>query len=325
MATVLEAFDQRASVTHGRWVIGPDGRREIDVLIEGTVDGVPVKGLVECKDFNPRRPVGIAYVDALDSKRHDLRADFTMLCSNAGFTADAVRKAKRLGIALAGVMKKGDARLRFSVIDEIYIRKVQLQRLSIRLMGPDPIHLANVPLYDILWNGMPVANWIHHRIILLLGFNPIVAGTFRVTHNLLEPQIFTWPGGEATVTNFDFAFTLVGGWFTQRVEIDSTAAIYDWIRRRVRMTPGDGQLVYRNVNFDGGTPVIHPPDMEFLRERFLEGETEMKLLILENLDRREPVPDLDAHVEPADLELFIEGLKDEIDNSSLGGSDNAPR
>lgn len=318
VAAVLQAFDPNATVSHGKWVIGPDGRRELDVLIQGTINGKPLKGLVECKDFNPRTtgPVGIGFVDALDSKRRDLQADFSLLCSNAGFTADAIRKAKRVGIGIAGVLKKGDPRLRFSVIDEIYTRKVQVLTLSLTLTGPDPIQLAEVPFYEILWNGIPVANWIHHRAMLLIAANPIVAGTFSATHKLLEPLVFTWLGGSATATQLDFAFSLTGGWFSQRVEIDSTTGIYDWIKRRVRMAPGVGQVEYRGVNFDTGTPVDRPPDQEFLREQFLLGEAEMKLLVLEKFDRREPVPDLDRYVEPTDLDPFIKDLNPLITTSS---------
>lgn len=108
MAEVARAFDPNANVTQGQWVIGPDGRRELDVLIEGTADGRQTKGLIECKDFNPGTtgPVGIAYVDALESKRRDIGADVSLICSNAGFTVDALRKAKRVGIGLISLMKR---------------------------------------------------------------------------------------------------------------------------------------------------------------------------------------------------------------------------
>ena len=318
VAAVLQAFDPSATVSQGKWVTGPDGRRELDVLIQGTIEGKPTKGLVECKDFNPKTtgPVGIGFVDALDSKRRDLHADFAMLCSNAGFTADAVRKAKRVGIAVAGVLKKGDPRLRFSVIDEIYTRKVRLGTLSLTLTGPEPIQLSHVPFYEVLWNGEPVANWVHHRAALLIAANPIVAGTFRGTHKLLQPLTFTWTGGSAMATQLDFSFSLTGGWYSHRVEIDSTTGIYDWVLRRVRMAPGGGQLEYRGLNFATGSLVTRPPEREFLRERFLEGEAEMKLLMLEQFDRREPVPDLDRYVNPADLELIIGELGDEATTSS---------
>jgi hypothetical protein len=127
VAETAQAFDLNATVSRGKWVVGPDGRRELDVLIEGTAEGRPTKGIIECKDFNPKTtgPVGINYVDALDSKRHDIGAHFSILCSNAGFTSDAIRKAKRVGIGLISLMRKGDSRVRFAVVEEIYTRKVK--------------------------------------------------------------------------------------------------------------------------------------------------------------------------------------------------------
>jgi len=54
--------------------------------------------VIECKDWN--RPIGIAFIDALDSKRRDLGASIAMICSNSGFTSDALRKAARVEFLL---------------------------------------------------------------------------------------------------------------------------------------------------------------------------------------------------------------------------------
>lgn len=85
---------------HGEWVVGPDGRRELDVLIEGTVDGVPKKVLVECKDFNPKTtgPVGIGFVDALESEHRDLGVDASFICRQ---DLQQMRFARRSASALA--------------------------------------------------------------------------------------------------------------------------------------------------------------------------------------------------------------------------------
>jgi len=93
----------------GVWVEAPDGRRELDVDIVETVDGRKVRGVVECKDFDASKtgPVGIKYIDELDSKRRDLGLQFACICSNAGFTADAIRKGRRVNIGLLGATRKG--------------------------------------------------------------------------------------------------------------------------------------------------------------------------------------------------------------------------
>jgi len=190
---VLSTLDPRSVVRQGQWVTGPDGRRELDVLIEGSVEGVRRRVLVECKDFNPNTtgPVGIRFVDALESKRRDLAADVSFICSNAGFTTDAIRKAKRVGIGLIAVLRERDHRIRFQVREEIYIRRVTVQTLTIGLQTEPAVKLDGVPFEAITFKGVSVGNWVLRRALLLIGSNPIVAGTFKATHMLRAPWNLT--------------------------------------------------------------------------------------------------------------------------------------
>jgi hypothetical protein len=87
--------------------------------------------VIECKDFDPvtTGKVGRPYVDALDSKRQDLDASTTKISSNSGFTTDALRKAKRKGIRMVSVLKRGDNLVRAKVEQKIYTRRVQFVAL----------------------------------------------------------------------------------------------------------------------------------------------------------------------------------------------------
>ena len=93
VAEVARVFDPGAVVTEGEWLSGPDGRLDMDVAIRGHINGQPVLVVIECKDFNLKTTgkVGREFVYALDSKRHDLGATVAIICSNSGFTADALR------------------------------------------------------------------------------------------------------------------------------------------------------------------------------------------------------------------------------------------
>lgn len=79
---------------------GPDGRRDLDVAIRPNGGGSALLAVIECKDWN--RPIGIGFIDALNSKRRDIGAPVAMICSNSGFTADALRKAARVGNSSIG-------------------------------------------------------------------------------------------------------------------------------------------------------------------------------------------------------------------------------
>ena len=59
--------------------------------------------MVECKDH--ARPIGIGYIDAFESKIRDLKPDRASMFGNSGFTRDALKKAKRVGIEMASAMK----------------------------------------------------------------------------------------------------------------------------------------------------------------------------------------------------------------------------
>jgi hypothetical protein len=318
---VLSAMDKKSVVRQGEWVTGPDGRRELDVLVEGTVDGTPRRVLVECKDFNPRTtgPIGIGFVDALESKRRDLAADVSFICSNAGFTADAVRKAKRVGIGLIGVLRERDRRIRFQVKEEIYIRRVKVETLTMNLQTDPPTKLDSIPFEAITLQGTPVGNWVLRRVMLLIGSNPIVRGAYTATHNLRSPVKFELPTGTVTATRVDFHLRISGGWFAQQVTLDATAGIYDWLRRRVRLAPGPGQFHLKNVDLEKGDPIDHPPESELkvpIELRY--GEMWMNLLVINGLEAREPIPAMDDLIVSEDLELAIPDLP--VESFTSGGA-----
>ena len=63
-ARLAEALEPDAEVKVGKWVEGPDGKREIDVEVRRKVEGGSFFLLIECKDWAD--PVGIEEIDKLD-------------------------------------------------------------------------------------------------------------------------------------------------------------------------------------------------------------------------------------------------------------------
>lgn len=278
VAKVLKTIDPRASVTVGKWVHGPDGRRELDVLVEGSADGTTRRIIVECKDFNPKRtgPVGIFHVDALDSKTRDIRADTAILCSNAGFTADAIRKARRLEIGLISVLRKGDPRIRYAVIEEIYTRRIRLERLDVTFDSSSGFDLRTVPFEAITFNGIPVANWAVERALLIVGSNPIVKGSYKDSLRFITPLKFDLPeGGSIEASGLTLRMSITGEWFAQVVTIDATAGIFDWLHRRVRLAPGPTALQINGIDLTAGEPIEQPPASVLRPEKIVPGEIDI--------------------------------------------------
>ena len=263
VAEVVGSFDPHAKVTRGAWERGPDGRRELDVRIEGTAGGRLVRTMIECKDYDPASsgPIGIELVDALESKRRDLALDSALICSNAGYTADAVRKAARVGLGLVSVMKKDDSRVRFAVQTEIYVRQVKLLTLTGQLIDVDGQVTPRETSDAIKFEGASVIAWVTRHLTQLITMNPIVNGVLTSDVTFTHPVPFTVGSKEVPISSIIINAECEGAWFAHEVELDATAAFYDWISKRIRQPPSPGQFEIRGLDvYAGGQWIERPPD-----------------------------------------------------------------
>lgn len=307
LSDVLRELNPTLDVKQGEWVEGPDGGREIDVLVDGVIDGVRRRIQIECKDYNPAgRPIGIAQIDALDSKHQDLGMDVSFLCSNAGFTEEATRKAKRLGIGLIAVLRKGDSRVRYRVIDEAYTRRVDFVPGSATI-NLDTLLWFSVPAGtkddEITYGGIPVINWLTSRVAIFVAANPIVKGRHTLGFRFKGPLQFDVPNGKALARGFRVSFEITGGWFAHKVEIDATSGLYDWLRQTIRLGPGPSQVIYEGIKVgEGGKPIDCPPELERVMSRALStGEFSLWVVDLGHIEMPSQIPQLDEFVMPEDL------------------------
>jgi len=323
---LFRQFSPTATVNAGVWVQGPDGRRELDVDILEKQGDRTVHGVVECKDFNPDTtgPVGIGFIDALDSKRHDLKLDFAFLCSNAGFTDDAIRKAKRVNIGLLGATRSGDSRVRFGVVDEIYMRHLRLTdppllhcwHVEGEALLPEEITKSGEPNFE----GRSVAQWLHYRMVLMIAANPIVAGVVFNRYVLKAPIKLDWPAGSADVRAIGLEVSIDGAWFAQSVQLDSTAGLYDWLRRCMKLAPGTPaqQLQIVGINYFGGKWIAQAPEVDWANRKFLPYEADFKFVVWKNGFRMDNPALLDPHIVPEDMELVIADLPESATKSVPG-------
>jgi Restriction endonuclease len=93
---------EKAVLEHG-WTAKESGEivengyvREVDILIEGSVSGHPVKIFIECRDHG--RPQNVEWIEALIGKYPNLRP--LIAVSRSGFTKQARDKADRNSIQL---------------------------------------------------------------------------------------------------------------------------------------------------------------------------------------------------------------------------------
>jgi hypothetical protein len=316
VGSVVQAFDPNALVKSEQWVDGPDGRRDMDVFVQGNVEGAPFRLLIECKDYNPRTTgkVGIEYVDALDSKRHDLQVDGAIICSNSGFTADSIRKAKRKHIGLIAILKAGDPRVKAVIKEEIYTRHIKIGTINISFHGEcPPIHEVEA----ITYHGLPIKNWVMKRILLIAGANPINSANLLGTFQFTSPIEMEFAGVPAHIAGLDIRFPVQTKWFSQVVTIDASLGIYDYIRGKVQLAPGQTKYIINGVDIHGGEPIDFTPKLDELGAGLLPGGIRVDLMLTEGLEmvKEELIPNLDAFVVPEDLKLKIKPF--DVDGSPL--------
>lgn len=133
---------------------GPDGDREIDVLLKGKVGPFDCITIVECKDYN--KNVDVTKIDALHSKMLDVGANKAVLVARKGFSKGAIMKAKRLNISLCTAHTASSEKWKFSLevpflvqeqsVEEIYPSFQLLfgsysgEDLDLRYINEKPLH-----------------------------------------------------------------------------------------------------------------------------------------------------------------------------------------
>lgn len=295
-------YGSHYTVEQGQWVEGVDGILNLDVIITGNVNGQPQRTLIECKDHDPARGrIGINVIREMDSKREEWKIDEAMICSNAGFTAGAIRKARRVGIGLIGVLREGDSRIRFALKDEVCFRKVRIESLKISLFDQE-----NKELFirdfggQITYHGLPIERWFEMRANFFIIHNTITQGKFALQYHLRNSVAFDSPAGKLNVSWMQVVVSLSGAWYSKQVTIDATQGFYDWLRKRIRPASIVCRISVAGMDFDGGELMEHPTESDIAYGKYDELWL-LPLLAIDGVHANAPFPNIDPLIVPADL------------------------
>jgi hypothetical protein len=257
VAEVAQSLIPSALVEVGSWVNGPDGRRDLDVLVRSTTESAPMV-VIECKDWN--KPIGIAFIDALDSKRRDIGSPVAMICSNSGFTADALRKAARVGIPALAAFIKGDRRIRVVVREQIYTRVVEYSHHSPQFHHPRLSDEARVALSGLCYTkdwtheGRSIESWVAAK---LLGVAAVATRSraFVAKYKFRQALEFEVRGIPVEVIGVDIRAAFTVQWMTQVAEIGASQGMYDYLKKVVLFGPGPYQFHVTVNSETWGEPV----------------------------------------------------------------------
>jgi len=301
VADVARALNPGATIEVGEWIMGPDGDREVDVSVHGeTDDGGHHFILIECKDH--KRPIGIAVVDALDSKRRDLKADAAVLYSNSGFTAQALLKAHRVGIQIVSAMTDGDKGTR-GTITRFFVagrRSVDSYRMVLYpAEAGDAQFLDRYDYADVYFADALLQKWISKESASILEDIPGPCEV-KAYYEFKSPQPLRIRDTQIMMRAIGFWLLCGTGWLGQTVHVSVTKGVFDHISRRV--TVPDQQL-YLLGPFDNEAwrEVSQGPD---------DPELELNTFSI-GLTLFYPVPDIEGHCSPF-LEPYIGNAKIEI-------------
>lgn len=316
VASVIKAMTGEVDIQTEKWIDGPDGRRDMDVIVKGKVNNRDFSILIECKDYDPKTTgkVGIELIDALDSKRQDVGVDSAIICSNSGFTQDAIRKAKRKHIGLISVLKAGDPQVKVEILEEIYTRKIKVGSITMSIDSVSPLSEMNnqVSSLDILYKEVPIINWVMQRISMIASTNRIGSADLIAKYRFIEPVEISYGKHKGLIKSFGFTFPLDIKWFSHIVTIDASLGIYDYIRGRIQIGPGEAQYIIKNLDIDNGDPIDFVPEQGELGMGLLPNEVEIDLISLEGLNPllpKDQIPLLDTLIIPEDLDLKIYSIE----------------
>ncbi len=150
-------------VEHDVRLPGPDGDRQIDVLLRGRAGPLDILTIIECKDT--RKLVTVEEVDALHSKLQDVRAQKAVMVAAKGFSGGAQKKAARLGISLCTAQQARHERwpLTESIpffIDELACTETEIAFSFTALdTKMEYTHVCDRPVLDIAaehWNAKEI-------------------------------------------------------------------------------------------------------------------------------------------------------------------------
>lgn len=255
VALVAKSICPSAVIEVGAWIDGPDGRRDLDVVVRPNGAGVAPSVVIECKDWN--RPIGIAFIDALDSKRRDIGAASAMICSNSGFTADALRKAARVQMPALAAPIEGDDRIRVVVREQIYTRIVEFAHHSPLFHHPNLSDeqkgaLAGpIGTQEWTYQGKSVEAWVAAKLLKIAGF-ATHSRSFLAIFRFREPIRFDVRGCNVPVDRVDIRAAFTVQWMTQIAEIGASQGMYDYLQKVVVLDPGLINSISRTVKVKTG-------------------------------------------------------------------------
>ena len=281
VGTALRALYPAADVTVGEWIQGPDGRRDLDVSVRIVSGDTTRLILIECKDWKDK--VGVPEIDKLESKRHDLKADLTMISSNSGYTRIALRKAERVGIPALSALIAGNGSIRFEANREIVAKRLSVDEWKLQVFGTDAeLKKLPEPLSpgDLYYRASPVTNWLN-----IISHSALQehqdAQQIDLTFAFKEETIFTVKAQPVLLTGLRVSMSCSKSWYSQILKQDVTAGFYDHAKKTI-IIPDKQSFFFGVIDRDKWkeTEEPQPPVEQPQQSALVSGSLSVEIVLL---------------------------------------------
>jgi len=245
-----------------------------------------------------------------------MNCDLSLLCSNAGFTAGAIRKAKRKNIGLIGVLRENDNRVKYEIVDDVYKRRLEMKTFDVAYHFPKGcLTLPAGP--EILYKAKPVQNWMAIRTLPILAANLVVSGKLRAEYTFKRPirVRHAITSERSLLEGCSIAFSFTGSWVLfEDCRISASSGLYDWLKKAIRVGPGRSfAVVWNGVTFGTGGKTIYEPPKDLFPDwpyNSFDGVALHKIIDVGRFDLppAEQIPQLEPLIIEEDLELRCRDL-----------------
>lgn len=114
-------------------------------------------------------------------------------------------------------------------------------------------------------------------------------------------------GQEVIMRSIGVQFSYKTQWLCQTVRLDANVGLYDYLRGRVRLAPGQNTYTIAGIDWDTATPCEPPESTTFTAAGLAPGEMNVAIIMHEGIDvaASPEIPELDRYINPDDLSTDI--------------------
>lgn len=214
---------------------GPDGKREIDILITYTTNGIQHRTIIECKDYN--KPVQIEKLDAIASKMLDVKANKAVMITRVGYTRQAKAKAERLNIDLYTVHQALHPTWGIDIEIPVLVTEIIPTAQYRLIVPPSPPRIPpklTFPEGSLIVNDMNLLKlfeeeWNNQTLV----YNPELTIQEVKFSKITEPHYVRDNEGEKFYIKIEVMLTLLISYFLGNIkEIESSQLLKDSLRQK---------------------------------------------------------------------------------------------